>query len=74
MKFKIIIEKEEDGNGYHAYCPSLKGCHTCGATKRETIKNIREAIELYLAPEPKAIKRELIKERPYHPEVVEVAV
>ena len=74
MKFKIIIEKEPNGEGYHAYCPSLKGCHSCGATKQETIKNIKEAIELYLEPEPKLIKRELAKEHAYHPRVLEIAI
>ena len=74
MKFKIIIEKEPNNEGYHAYCPSLKGCHSCGITKREAIKNIKEAIELYLEPEPKLIKRELIKERLFHPQLLEVAV
>ena len=74
MKFKIIIEKEPNNEGYHAYCPSLKGCHSCGATKQETIKNIKEAIALYLEPEANLIKRELIKERLFHPQLLEIAV
>ena len=74
MKFKIIVEKEPNGEGYHSYCPSLKGCHSCGTTKREAIKNIKEAIELYLEPEPKLIKRELKKEHLYHPQVLEIAI
>jgi predicted RNase H-like HicB family nuclease len=74
MKFKIIIEKEPNGEGYHAYCPSLKGCHSCGTTKQEAIKNIKEAIELYLEPEPQLIQQELRKERTFHPQVLAITV
>ena len=45
-KLKIILEKDEDY--YLVYVPSLKGCHTQGKTRVEALKNIREAIELYL--------------------------
>lgn len=45
--FTVIIEREEKG-GYHAFCPALKGCHTQGDTYEKTIKNIKEAIEIYL--------------------------
>jgi len=45
--FTIILEREEDG-GYHAFCPSLKGCHTQGDTLDEAIQNVREAIEAYV--------------------------
>ena len=46
MKVTVIIEKDEFG--YYAYCPELKGCHTQGDTLDETLKNIKEAVELYL--------------------------
>lgn len=45
--FTVILEKEEDG-GYHAFCPTLKGCHSQGDTLEEVMANIKEAIELYL--------------------------
>ncbi|MFQ5824901.1 MAG: type II toxin-antitoxin system HicB family antitoxin [bacterium] len=50
MKLKVIIEKGEDGY-FVAHCPSLKSCWSQGKTKKEALKNIREAIELYLEPE-----------------------
>jgi len=50
MKLKVVIEPEEVG-GYHVYCPSLKGCHSCGDTIEEALNNIREAVELYLEPD-----------------------
>jgi len=49
MKLKVILEQSEEG-GYTAIVPSLPGCFSEGDTKEETLKNIREAIELYLEP------------------------
>lgn len=45
-KLNAVIEK--DANGYYAFCPELEGCCTQGRTLDETMKNIREAISLYL--------------------------
>lgn len=47
MKRTIVLEAQEDG-GFSAYVPSLKGCISEGETKEEALKNIKEAIELYL--------------------------
>ena len=49
MRFKIILEESDEG-GYTAYVPSLPGCISEGNTQEETLKNIQEAIELYLEP------------------------
>ncbi|MEJ7555186.1 MAG: type II toxin-antitoxin system HicB family antitoxin [Aquificaceae bacterium] len=46
MVFQVVIQK--DKHGYFAYCPELPGCHTQGDTFDEVVKNIKEAIELYL--------------------------
>jgi len=51
MNFQVIIEPGEDGY-FVAHCPSLKSCWSQGKTKKEAILNIREAIKLYLEPEP----------------------
>ncbi len=53
MKLKIVVEKGEDGY-IVASCPSLKGCHSQGKTQMEALKNIKEAILLYLEPDPKS--------------------
>jgi len=55
MKLKVVLEKGEDGF-IVAHCPSLKGCWSQGKTEQEAIKNIKEAITLYLEPDPKAVK------------------
>jgi predicted RNase H-like HicB family nuclease len=49
MKIKVILEPCEEG-GYTATVPSLPGCISEGNTKDEALKNIREAVELYLEP------------------------
>ncbi len=49
MKLKVYLEPSEEG-GYTAIVPSLPGCISEGDTKEEALKNIREAIELYLEP------------------------
>ena len=46
MVFQVVIQK--DKHGYFAHCPELPGCHTQGDTLDEVVKNIKEAIELYL--------------------------
>jgi predicted RNase H-like HicB family nuclease len=47
MRSTVIIEKGRE-SGYVAVCPALPGCVSQGRTKRETLKNIKEAIEVYI--------------------------
>ncbi len=47
MKVKVVLEEQEEG-GYTIYAPSLPGCISQGETRNEALKNIKEAIELYL--------------------------
>jgi len=47
MKLKVVLAKQEEG-GYTIYVPSLPGCISQGETKNEALRNIKEAIELYL--------------------------
>ena len=49
MNLRVILEPSEEG-GYTATVPSLPGCVSEGDTRQEALKNIREAIELYLEP------------------------
>ncbi len=49
MRIKVILEPSQEG-GYTAIVPSLPGCISEGNTKDEALKNIREAVELYLEP------------------------
>ena len=47
ITYTVILEKEDD-EGYHVYCPALKGCHSQGDTREEALNNIREAIQCYI--------------------------
>jgi predicted RNase H-like HicB family nuclease len=47
VKYTIIIEKGRE-SGYVVYAPVLKGCVSQGETREEALKNIKEAIEVYL--------------------------
>ena len=47
MKIKIVLEEQKEC-GYTAYVPSLPGCISQGDTLNDSLKNIKEAIELYL--------------------------
>ncbi len=47
MKYTVIIEKGHE-SGYVAYAPALKGCVSQGKTKAEALRNIKEAMEVYV--------------------------
>lgn len=49
MTLNIILEPSEEG-GYTVIVPSLPGCISEGDTREDALRNIREAIELYLEP------------------------
>jgi len=49
MMLKVVFEPSEEG-GYTVYVPSLPGCISEGDNQEEALKNIREAIELFLEP------------------------
>jgi predicted RNase H-like HicB family nuclease len=48
LKFKVLINVDEDTPGYHAYAPSLKVLHMGGDTENEARDNAKEAAVLYL--------------------------
>ncbi len=47
MRFKVHLEKDEDG-WYVATVPSLPGCISQGKSMAEAKRNIKDAIELHL--------------------------
>ncbi len=67
MKYRVLIEQDEDGV-YVATVPSLPGCITQGATRKEALTNVREAIQAYIEslekhgePIPPPITEEVIE-------------
>jgi predicted RNase H-like HicB family nuclease len=49
MKYRVVLIESEEG--FSVSCPALKGCHSQGATKQESLDNIRDAIREWLDAE-----------------------
>ena len=49
MKYSVLIHKSK--YGYDIHVPALPGCHSQGATEKEALKNIQDAILTYLGME-----------------------
>ena len=47
LQYNAIFQQEPDG-GFSVWVPALPGCCSQGDTFEETVKNIQEAIGLYL--------------------------
>ena len=47
MTYTVII-REGNESGFVATVPALPGCVTQGRTRRETLRNAKEAVELYI--------------------------
>lgn len=67
MKFRIFIEKDED-KSYVATVPSLPGCVSEGKTRKDALKNVKDAIKGYLyslkkhnEPIPPSIYEEVVE-------------
>ncbi len=56
MKLKVVIEQGED-SGFIAHVPALRGCRSQGASRAETLSNVREAIEAWLETEQDKAER-----------------
>jgi len=51
LNIRVVIEYDSEAQAYAAYCPELPGCTNAGMTEEEALENIREAIDLYFAPD-----------------------
>ncbi|WP_069470516.1 type II toxin-antitoxin system HicB family antitoxin [Candidatus Marithrix sp. Canyon 246] len=67
MKYRVLVEVDEDGM-FVVQVPSLPGCLSQGETRKEALKNIEEAIAVYLEslqaydePIPPSIYEELVE-------------
>jgi predicted RNase H-like HicB family nuclease len=61
-EFDVILLEDETG-GYVAIVPALPGCHTQGDTLTEVMKNVKEAIDLYVETLTEQEKKDLLKQK-----------
>ena len=67
MKYRVVIEQDEDGR-FVASCPTLPGCWSEGETRDEAKANVAEAMTGYLEslqkhgdPIPPPISEEIVE-------------
>lgn len=67
MKYRVLIEQDEDGM-FIAEVPTLPGCISQGKTRHEALANIQEAMQAYIEslkkhsePVPPPITEEFIE-------------
>ena len=44
----VTFRIEPDGDEFHAWSPELPGVHTHGGTRAQALKNLKDAVKLYL--------------------------
>lgn len=47
MKYRVALHKSEEG--YSVSVPGLPGCWSQGATEKEALENVRDAVREYLS-------------------------
>lgn len=65
MKYRIALHKSEEG--YSVSVPGLPGCWSQGATEKEALESIKDAIREYLSVVNEQLRGEEVRE-------IEVAV
>ncbi len=57
FEYTAVFQEEKEG-GYSVWIPTLPGCASQGETFEEALKNIKEAIELYLEGKAKECEKD----------------
>lgn len=60
MKYLVITRKSK--YGYDVRVPALPGCHSQGDTEKEALKNIKDAISIYIEMEKEELKGAKMRE------------
>ena len=60
MKYRIALHKSEEG--YSVSVPGLPGCWSQGATEREALESIKDAIREYLSVVDEQLRGEDVRE------------
>jgi len=59
MRYRIALHKSEEG--FSVSVPGLPGCWSQGATEKEAVENIRDAIREYLSVVEEQLRGEVIR-------------
>lgn len=60
MKYRVVLEESDEG--FAVSVPGLPGCHSQGATEREALENIAEAIREYLEVVAELTRDRMVRE------------
>jgi len=60
VKYKIALRETDEG--FSVSVPGLPGCWSQGATEAEAIRNIKDAIEEYLAARDELLDGAIVRE------------
>jgi predicted RNase H-like HicB family nuclease len=60
ISYPVVLIKSEEG--FAIGCPALPGCWSQGASEKEALANIREAIQDYLAAVTDSLKGADVRE------------
>lgn len=72
MEYTIILEPDDEGQGFTVRVPALPGCVTQGRTREEAIERAKEAIAAYI--ESLEADGEPVPQETHPVEVLKVAV
>ena len=50
MKWRVILEPDPEIGDWAVWCPELPGCTSAGETEDEALRNIQDAIALFVSP------------------------
>jgi predicted RNase H-like HicB family nuclease len=60
MRYKVAVQRSEEG--FSVSCPGLPGCWSQGATEKEALENIQDAIREYLAAVEESLNKDEVRE------------
>jgi len=52
VNWRVVLEQDDETGEWAAWVPELPGCVSAGDTEEDALHDIREAIALYLQPDP----------------------
>ena len=60
MRYKVVLKRSDEG--YSVSCPGLPGCWSQGASEKEALENIQDAIREYLAAVEESLRSAEVRE------------